>query len=60
MTIDDVKDVLRDQDVQEAFGFDSDSETDPESLIKALDNEYKEDIEGILAKNNASYESGNT
>lgn len=60
VTIDDVKDVLRDPDVQKAFGFDSDSETDPESLIKALDNEYKEDIEGILAKNNASYESGNT
>lgn len=60
VTIDDVKDVLRDADVQKAFGFDSDPNTDPESLIKALDNEYKEDIDQILAKNNASYESGNT
>lgn len=59
VTIDDVKDVLRDKGVQQAFGFDSDSETDPESLIKALDNEYKEDIDQILAKNNASYASGN-
>ncbi len=56
VTIDDVKDVLRDKDVRKAFGIDS----DPESLIKALDNEYKEDIDQILAKNNASYESGNT
>lgn len=56
VTIDDVKDLVRDKDVRKAFGIDS----DPESLIKALDNEYKEDIDQILAKNNASYESGNT